>query len=149
MDAIQFTSEEFTGVLNSTGIHISMDGKGRCLDNVFVERQRGGTAPGAAAPHPSGGLPRVAVATVNTGGIDLRQLDDQPTVAVYPSAQSRRLPRPETGPSDGVHLKVDPADAQFDQSNTTLPSAGQTDRLHGIAQLPLPRDNSNSATMHK
>jgi putative transposase len=34
----QFTSEAFTGVLLREGIKISMDGKGRALDNVFVER---------------------------------------------------------------------------------------------------------------
>jgi putative transposase len=34
----QFTSEEFTGVLQWHGIAISMDGRGRALDNVFVER---------------------------------------------------------------------------------------------------------------
>ncbi len=34
----QFTSEAFTGVLNDHGINISMDGKGRWVDNVFVER---------------------------------------------------------------------------------------------------------------
>jgi putative transposase len=34
----QFTSEAFTGVLSSHGISISMDGRGRWLDNVFVER---------------------------------------------------------------------------------------------------------------
>jgi putative transposase len=34
----QFTSEEFTGVLKHHGIRISMDGKGRWVDNVFVER---------------------------------------------------------------------------------------------------------------
>jgi putative transposase len=34
----QFTSEEFTQRLRSEGIQISMDGKGRALDNVFVER---------------------------------------------------------------------------------------------------------------
>lgn len=34
----QFTSEAFTEVLKSQGIRISMDGKGRWLDNVFVER---------------------------------------------------------------------------------------------------------------
>lgn len=34
----QFTSEEFTGVLKRHGIGISMDGKGRGVDNVFVER---------------------------------------------------------------------------------------------------------------
>ncbi len=34
----QFTSEAFTGVLKDHGIAISMDGKGRWVDNVFVER---------------------------------------------------------------------------------------------------------------
>lgn len=34
----QFTSEEFTGILLHHGIAISMDGRGRALDNVFVER---------------------------------------------------------------------------------------------------------------
>jgi putative transposase len=34
----QFTSEAFTSVLRGRGVKISMDGKGRCLDNVFVER---------------------------------------------------------------------------------------------------------------
>jgi putative transposase len=34
----QFTSEAFTGRLKEEGIKISMDGKGRWRDNVFVER---------------------------------------------------------------------------------------------------------------
>ena len=34
----QFTSEAFTGVLKSHGVTISMDGRGRALDNIFVER---------------------------------------------------------------------------------------------------------------
>jgi putative transposase len=34
----QFTSAEFTGLLLARGVKLSMDGKGRCLDNVFVER---------------------------------------------------------------------------------------------------------------
>jgi len=34
----QFTSEAFTGILKSHGITISMDGRGRALDNIFVER---------------------------------------------------------------------------------------------------------------
>ena len=34
----QFTAEAFTKPLRERGIAISMDGKGRCLDNVFVER---------------------------------------------------------------------------------------------------------------
>ena len=35
---VQFTSEAFTGVLASSGIRIRMDGKGRYLDNIFIER---------------------------------------------------------------------------------------------------------------
>jgi len=34
----QFTSEAFTGVLKAHSITISMDGRGRALDNIFVER---------------------------------------------------------------------------------------------------------------
>ena len=34
----QFTSDAFTGVLKEADIKISMDGKGRWVDNVFVER---------------------------------------------------------------------------------------------------------------
>jgi putative transposase len=34
----QFTAEAFTGKLLSVGVAVSMDGRGRCLDNVFVER---------------------------------------------------------------------------------------------------------------
>lgn len=34
----QFTSDGFTGLLLANNINISMDGKGRALDNVFVER---------------------------------------------------------------------------------------------------------------
>jgi putative transposase len=34
----QFTSDDFTGTLKRHGVMISMDGKGRCMDNIFVER---------------------------------------------------------------------------------------------------------------
>jgi putative transposase len=34
----QFTSDDFTGTLKRHGVTISMDGKGRCMDNIFVER---------------------------------------------------------------------------------------------------------------
>ncbi len=34
----QFTSEAFSGLLLERGIRVSMDGKGRYLDNIFVER---------------------------------------------------------------------------------------------------------------
>lgn len=34
----QFTGEAFTSTLLDKGIAISMDGRGRCMDNVFIER---------------------------------------------------------------------------------------------------------------
>ncbi len=34
----QFTCEKFTGVLKQCGVSISMDGRRRCLDNIFIER---------------------------------------------------------------------------------------------------------------
>jgi putative transposase len=35
---VQFTAQAWTSRLLSAGVAVSMDGKGRCLDNVFVER---------------------------------------------------------------------------------------------------------------
>jgi len=34
----QFTSFDFTGVLKDAEVTISMDGRGRCMDNIFIER---------------------------------------------------------------------------------------------------------------
>ena len=34
----QFTSKDFTGTLKDHGVNISMDGRGRCQDNIFIER---------------------------------------------------------------------------------------------------------------
>ena len=34
----QFTSPRFTEVLIEAGVQVSMDGRGRCMDNVFIER---------------------------------------------------------------------------------------------------------------
>ena len=34
----QFTSDDFTDILKNNNIHISMDGKGRWRDNIFIER---------------------------------------------------------------------------------------------------------------
>jgi putative transposase len=34
----QFTSKDFTGVLKEHDVEISMDGRGRCQDNIFIER---------------------------------------------------------------------------------------------------------------
>jgi putative transposase len=33
-----FTSPQYTGLLDAAGVQISMDGKGRALDNIFIER---------------------------------------------------------------------------------------------------------------
>jgi len=35
---VQFTSQAWIGRVESAGVAVSMDGRGRCLDNVFVER---------------------------------------------------------------------------------------------------------------
>ena len=35
---VQFTAKAWTGCVESSGASVSMDGRGRCLDNVFVER---------------------------------------------------------------------------------------------------------------
>lgn len=35
---VQFTSKDFTQILIQEGVDISMDGKGRALDNIFIER---------------------------------------------------------------------------------------------------------------
>ena len=35
---VQFTTQAWTGRLVAAGVAVSMNGKGRCLDNVFVER---------------------------------------------------------------------------------------------------------------
>ena len=35
---VQFTAAAFTGLLEAQGVRISMDGRGRCFDNIFVER---------------------------------------------------------------------------------------------------------------
>jgi len=34
----QFTSTEFTGLVESEGVKVSMDGRGRVYDNIFIER---------------------------------------------------------------------------------------------------------------
>ena len=33
----QYTGKAFTGGLKDHGVQISMDGKGRCMDNIFIE----------------------------------------------------------------------------------------------------------------
>jgi putative transposase len=35
---VQFTAQAWTSRLETAGVSVSMDGRGRCLDNVFVER---------------------------------------------------------------------------------------------------------------
>ena len=33
-----FTSPNYTDILTKSGVHVSMDGRGRCMDNIFTER---------------------------------------------------------------------------------------------------------------
>ena len=40
LESAQFTSAAFTGALAEAGVAISMDGRGRWMDNVFIERLR-------------------------------------------------------------------------------------------------------------
>jgi transposase InsO family protein len=47
----QFTNDDFTGTLKRHGVTISMDGNGRYMDNIFVERL-------LAQPQIRGGLPQ-------------------------------------------------------------------------------------------
>ena len=66
----QFTSAAATGMLAAPGIRISMDGRGRWMDNVFIERLwRSSTrtftsiaawspTSGAGEPHANGGVAR-------------------------------------------------------------------------------------------
>jgi len=35
---VQYTSKLYTSLLKDSGVAISMDGKGRAIDNVFIER---------------------------------------------------------------------------------------------------------------
>lgn len=37
-EGVKFTAEAWTSRLKAAGVQVSMDGRGRCLDNVFVER---------------------------------------------------------------------------------------------------------------
>jgi putative transposase len=60
----QFTSPTFTGRLAAAGVRISMDGRGRALDNVFIERlwrsvkyEEVGCPLGAAGLRQRGGRP--------------------------------------------------------------------------------------------
>ena len=46
----QFTGEAFTGLLEQHGVRISMDGKGRCIDNLFVESLLRPPTSGLASP---------------------------------------------------------------------------------------------------
>jgi transposase InsO family protein len=38
VESAQFTSQAFTAVLREAEVRISMDGRGRWMDNVFIER---------------------------------------------------------------------------------------------------------------
>ena len=35
---VQYSGKAFSSALKNHGVQISMDGKGRCMDNIFIER---------------------------------------------------------------------------------------------------------------
>ena len=84
----QFTRLDFTGRLASAGRHISMDGRGRALDNVFVERLWR-TVKYAEVSLKNYETPREALQGLGTFFVrynELRQqqsLEDQTPAAVY------------------------------------------------------------------
>jgi hypothetical protein len=57
----QFTSAAFTGALIAAGVKISMDGRGRWIDNVFV------AMPTAARPRPGSALETASHPTIGSG----------------------------------------------------------------------------------
>ena len=54
---VQFTSAAFVDELADRGVRISMDGKGRYLDNIFIERLWRSLKYGNCSPRGSGGPP--------------------------------------------------------------------------------------------
>jgi len=98
----QFTSEAFTNVLKEHGVKISMDGKGRWLDNVFVERLwwSAGVRGGLPARLPECGRSQ--------------DLDHQPLRLLQPTTASQ-LP----WPTDARHRILHPQTA--DPSSMTNP----------------------------
>ena len=74
----QFTSQDFTSVLNESGVAISMDGRGRCMDNIFIERVRRSTIHGALTqPWGESPLPRPMT-------VDYRQRAERKPLAPLP-----------------------------------------------------------------
>ncbi len=121
----QFTSQAFTGVLEQSDIAISMDGRGRALDNVFIERlwrtvkyeniylHGYQTALGAGIPDAVGGvLRRSAAATEkqinfrrekNPDGVRTLKVDLSHTRYVVVALRPRETWEGSHGPS-GPHL---------------------------------------------
>jgi putative transposase len=56
---VQFTAQAWTGRLESAGVAVSMDGRGRCLDNVFVERLWRSVKYEDIYPHGYAGVPEL------------------------------------------------------------------------------------------
>ena len=84
----QFTSFDFTGVLKEADIKISMDGRGRCMDNIFIERLWWSLKYEAVYLHELTDGFRAASGSTST----------TPSRPIPPS-EAKRRPRP-TGPGD-------------------------------------------------
>jgi putative transposase len=78
----QFTSTAFTGVLTAAGVRISMDGRGRWMDNVFIERLK---ALAQARGHLPQGLCRRPRGACRNRFVDRLLQWDAPAPSAWPS----------------------------------------------------------------
>ena len=106
---VQFTCETFISTLSAQGIRISMDGKGRCLDNIFRFTQAGSEVSALLGRIPS------AVGYQPTLAIDMGTLQERITTtmkgsitsvqAIYVPADDLTDPAPATS---FAHLDATP-----------------------------------------
>jgi len=98
----QFTGSDFIGVLRQHKIRISMDGKGRWRDNIFIERLWRSVKYGRSICTPTKASVRLATAlpggTCGSSTRDVRTApltDETPDTVYFAHCHSRRQPDPQ------------------------------------------------------
>ena len=98
----QFTSFAFTNTLKAAGIRISMDGRGRWMDNVFIERlwrslqyEASSSTPSRRAARPGAGSV-AGSATTTPRARTLRSAAGRPTRSMLSTASRRNWRRNQT-----------------------------------------------------
>jgi len=93
----QFTSPRFTGMLQEAGVRISMDGRGRWMDNVFIERLW------RSLKYECGDCRKIGVVTLSGAGRrgtwrrrGLFRVGHQPAPASLPIGSSPTMLRPQS-----------------------------------------------------